>query len=283
MHPRNRHQSRYNLKELASASPELRPYLFINQYGIETIDFSDAKAVKALNRALLKGQYGIKYWDIPDEFLCPPIPGRADYIHSVADLFTEKEGLHVLDVGVGANCIYPLIGLKEYKWSFVGSDVSKKALSNALTIIEKNRLTSKIELRFQKDKTKIFTNIILPEDRFDLTICNPPFHESQKDAQKGSERKWTNLGKKPAGKLNFGGNENELWYPGGEKAFVTKMITESKLYQDQVTCFTTLVSKEKNVMPLLKILKKENAQADVIDMGQGSKKSRLLFWGFLKD
>ena len=39
-----------------------------------------------LNRAILMHHYGVKSWDIPAGYLCPPIPGRADYIHSVADL-----------------------------------------------------------------------------------------------------------------------------------------------------------------------------------------------------
>ena len=39
---------------------------------------------------ILNHYYGIKYWEFPTENLCPPIPGRADYIHHMADLLGEN-------------------------------------------------------------------------------------------------------------------------------------------------------------------------------------------------
>lgn len=281
MHPRNRHQNRYDLKSLVGLTPELKSFIFTNEHGIETLDFSNPKAVKALNQALLKSQYGIQYWDIPDQFLCPPVPGRADYIHTVADLFPVKENLRVLDIGTGANCIYPLIGVKEYNWSFVASDVSSEALKNAAIIVNKNNLSDRIELREQKQSKQIFEGIIQAGEHFHLTLCNPPFHESKAEALAGTQRKWKNLGKKNLGeKLNFGGQSNELWFPGGEKAFISGMIKESKTFASQVNFFTTLVSKEKNLLPLSKLLKSVGAKSEVLEMGQGNKKSRVLYWSF---
>src|SRR3989344_1564315 len=245
MHPRNRHQDRYQLKQLSLTSPGLLPFVTINKYGDETIDFANPQAVKALNQALLKFFYDIKYWDIPDHNLCPPIPGRADYIHSAADLFAQKEHLRVLDIGTGANCIYPLIGHKEYHWQFVGADIDKQSLINANKIISKNELTSFIELRHQPDAKSTLRNIIRPNEFFDLVICNPPFHESLEEAASGSKRKWKNLGKSSTKSLlNFGGKGAELWCPGGEKAFILNLIQESSEYYNQVNWFTCLVSKE---------------------------------------
>src|SRR5688572_18162071 len=100
MHPRNRHQNQYNLQELAISCPELSPYIIVTKFNTESIDFSNTKAVKVLNKALLKQYYGILDWDIPPNYLCPPIPGRADYIHYAADLLDKKgSGVRVLDVG----------------------------------------------------------------------------------------------------------------------------------------------------------------------------------------
>jgi 23S rRNA (adenine1618-N6)-methyltransferase len=281
MHPKNKHQDRYDLKKLAEESPDLKNFCFMNPSGLETIDFSDPKAVKALNRALLRHDYHIVFWNLSDEFLCPPIPGRADLIHYASDLFPAGKKLHVLDVGVGANCIYPLLGIKEYGWTFIGTDTSKKALKNAQLIVDNNQLAHLVKLRHQRDKTKIFTSMIHENERFDLTICNPPFHESIEEALKGSNRKWKNLGKKElSGKLNFGGQDHELWYPGGEKAFITKMIKESAHFSSQVNWFTSLVSKEKNLTPLGKLLKELKATVQVKDMEQGQKMSRLLCWTF---
>ncbi len=282
MHPRNRHQDRYDLKELSRVLPELSQYIKINDYRNETIDFSDSAAVKALNKAIFKSFYGIEQWDIPDTFLCPPIPGRADYIHTVSDLFSEKKHLKVLDIGTGANTIYPLIGCKEYDWHFVGTDINQKALQNAEEIVKRNGLSNKISFRLQISPDFIFKNIIEDKDFFDLTLCNPPFHESLEEASKGTNRKWKNLGIKPKkGTLNFGGQGAELWCPGGEKAFILKMIEESEIVKEQVGLFTTLVSKEANLPSLKSALKRIQAtNIQILEMTQGQKKSRVLCWTF---
>lgn len=276
MHPRNKHQDRYDLDSLGSVNPKLIPFV-----KDDTIDFSNQEAVRELNRAILLKFYDLSFWDIPQEFLCPPIPGRADYIHSVSDLFEEKRNLRVLDVGTGANCIYPLLGVREYGWTFVGSDVNKNALKNAELIVEKNNLSAKIKLRHQRDKTKIFTFVIKADERFDLSICNPPFHESLEEANKGTERKWKNLGRSELkGSLNFGGQGAELWCPGGEKSFILKMIEESLAFKNQVRWFSTLVSKASNLSFLVKKLEKSGITFKVIEMSQGQKQSRLLCWTF---
>jgi len=133
MHKRNKHQGRYDLELLVKTVPELQTRVFVNDHGVESIDFFDPEAVKLLNRALLLVHYGVEYWDIPEGYLCPPVPGRADYIHHLADFFEAPKGSHIraLDIGTGANCIYPIIGHSEYKWSFVGSESESTAYQNA--------------------------------------------------------------------------------------------------------------------------------------------------------
>jgi 23S rRNA (adenine1618-N6)-methyltransferase len=278
MHPRNRHQNRYDLKELIRVSPELKSHTFINKFGDETIDFANAASVKSLNTALLKSYYGIEYWDIPPEFLTPAVPGRADLIHSVADLFINPNNLRVLDIGTGANLIYPIIGLKEYHWQMVGSDINPKAIESAQKIVAANKLN--VELRLQQKKNSIFDGIIAPGEKFDLSISNPPFHNSQTEAAQSTERKWKNLKKSPLKNLNFGGQAAELWTPGGEKAFINKMIEESVHFKNQVTWFTTLVSKEITLPCLTNQLKKLGTKTKIIEITQGQKKGRILCWQF---
>lgn len=258
------------------ACPELKALVVKNKNGGDTIDFSNADGVKLLNRAILKHYYGIGFWDIPRGFLCPPIPGRADYIHTVADLIGQKKA-HVLDVGVGANCVYPLIGISEYGWSFVGSEIDKNALDSANTIVQKNNLESQIEIRLQST-TDIFKGIIRPGEFYDLTISNPPFHESLAEARGQTSRKWKNLKKKDVG-LNFGGQEAELWVEGGERGFIHQIMSESLEFKSQCRWFTTLVSKEANLIPLTKMLKTLNpADVRVLELRHGQKKSRILCW-----
>ncbi|MFC5684194.1 23S rRNA (adenine(1618)-N(6))-methyltransferase RlmF [Flavobacterium sp. MAHUQ-51] len=295
LHPRNLHRSRYDFKQLIPVCPELKNYVFTNEYQIESIDFSNPSAVKCLNKALLISHYNIKDWDIPKNYLCPPIPGRADYIHYIADLLAESNngeiptGMEIegLDIGTGANCIYPIIGNSVYEWSFVGTDIDEKALENCAKIIEANpHLIDAISLQLQLEPRYIFKNIITPEDRFAFTICNPPFHKSAEEANEGSLRKVSNLKgqKQTKAVLNFGGQNHELWCEGGELGFVTQMIFESARYPMQCLWFTTLVSKQSHLKSLYKTLNKVNAaQIRTIDMAQGQKTSRILAWSFLTE
>lgn len=280
MHPKNRHQSRYDLKALSSKVPALASFVIKNKYGDDSIDFANPEAVKSLNEAILKFHYDLN-WTLPSEFLCPPIPGRADYIHYLHDLLPNEDKVRVLDIGVGANCIYPLLGFSEYQWDFVGSDINPKAVAAAKNILEMNpKLKNHIELRLQKDPQFIFKGIIQPEEQFTFTMCNPPFHSSLEEATAGTERKWKNLGKKTK-VLNFGGLGAELWTDGGEKLFIKKMIEESTHYAKNAKWFTTLVSKEDNLPLIYKVLKNVKArEVRTLDMTQGQKKSRVVAWNF---
>jgi len=301
LHLRNLHQSGYDFAQLIAVLPELKAFVFTNAYQTgssvseqakHTIDFSDPEAVKALNKALLLKDYDIQDWDIPTNYLCPPIPGRADYIHYLADLLASSnngnipqgETVEGLDIGIGSNGIYPIIGNAVYGWNFVGTDIDENALQNCKKIIAANpKLIDAISLQLQTDPRFIFKNIITPEDRFGFTICNPPFHASQQEATKSSIRKVNNLQntqtKNPV--LNFGGQNAELWCEGGEIGFITQMIYESAKYPKQVLWFTTLVSKRDNLTAIYRLLGKVNAAAiRTIDMAQGQKTSRIVAWTF---
>jgi 23S rRNA (adenine1618-N6)-methyltransferase len=285
LHINNPHKGKYNFNLLIKNLPELKVYLRKNPRGEDTIDFSDSKAVVLLNKALLKTYYKIDSWDIPQGFLCPPIPGRADYIHYIAELLTGNKGnIRVLDIGTGANCIYPIIGSQSYNWDFIASDIDPKSIDNAERIVKSNKnLNGKIVLRLQKDRNNIFEGIIEKEDRFDLTMCNPPFHASLEDAIKANKRKVNNLSKGNNGVkkgLNFGGQKAELWCPGGERLFLKKMVKESTKFSSQVTWFTSLVSNKDNIKPIEKLLDKLGAKHRILEMSQGQKISRVLAWTF---
>jgi 23S rRNA (adenine1618-N6)-methyltransferase len=293
LHPRNKHRARYDFKELIRNLPELAGFVSLNKYNNESIDFSNPVAVKMLNKALLKYFYGIENWDIPANYLCPPIPGRADYIHYMADLLRscnknslpDGQLINILDIGVGANCIYPIIGNLEYGWHFVGSDIDPIAINSANHIIESNNsLAGAIECRLQKSSAQIFSGIIKQDEFFDISICNPPFHSSPAEALAGNERKRKNLGLKKDGKatLNFGGQNNELWCDGGEEGFVHKMIEQSSQYQDKCFWYSTLISKKAILPEIYKMLKKVKvSEVKTIDMAHGQKVSRIVAWTFL--
>jgi len=298
LHPRNKHRERYDFKLLIESCPELAQFVKLNLYNDESIDFSDPEAVKMLNKALLKHYYGIDYWDIPEGYLCPPIPGRADYIHHIADLLRlfnygkipTGNKIKCLDIGVGANCVYPIIGNKEYGWSFIGSDIDPVAIENGNKIIEQNTNLSRklsggqIELRFQNNPKDFFYGVIKKDEIIDLSICNPPFHASLADAQTGTIRKIRNLKQQQniTPVLNFGGQNNELWCEGGEERFVREMIRESKKFGSSCFWFSSLISKHSNLnSAYLALEKAEAVDIRTIPMGQGNKTSRIIAWTFL--
>jgi 23S rRNA (adenine1618-N6)-methyltransferase len=292
LHLRNKNKERYDLNALIEAMPSLSDFIVPNRYGENSIEFSNPLAVKTLNKAILKHYYGIDNWDFPDKNLCPPIPGRADYIHHVADILAQNNfgknptgnKINCLDIGTGASCIYPIIGSTEYDWNFIGSDISSESIESANTIINSNPSISKnIVCRLQKDSENIFTDIIEKEEKFDISICNPPFHSSVEDAQKGSHRKVKNVLKKETNivELNFSGISDELVYPGGEYQFIEKMVKESNKYSKNVLWFSTLVSKQSNLKGIYILLQRYGVnQVKTIPMGTGNKSSRVVAWSF---
>lgn len=343
LHPRNKHHGRYDFDELIKSSPELNKYVITNAYDDRTIDFFDPAAVKMLNKALLKHFYGIVFWDIPENYLCPPIPGRADYMHHIADLLADdkhsssksrnnfflSEGsatahgneVKCLDIGVGANCIYPIIGCMENGWTFIGSDIDPVAVESAKNIVRKNPLLKgKIEIRLQPDRANFFKDILLKGEYVDVTICNPPFHSSAEEAKEVAQKKIRNLmqnkaaelrsqnpdsmftesttetknqdsipgnsvsgEKKPASKPvpNFGGQNNELWCPGGEEQFVRDMAFQSRSFASQCRWFSSLIAKKESLRGVYSALKKVGAaEVKTIPMGQGNKISRIVAWRF---
>jgi 23S rRNA (adenine1618-N6)-methyltransferase len=128
--------------------------------------------------------------------------------------------------------------------------------------------------------------VVQPDEVFDLSMCNPPFHASLAEARSGTQRKWKNLGieanKKKVPVLNFGGQSMELCCEGGEEAFVCRMVEESARYHDSCMWFTTLISKSASLPGVYRAIKYAGALENrTIEMAQGQKKSRIVAWTFL--
>lgn len=286
LHPRNKHKGQYDFPELIKVFPQLKKFVAPNKFGNDSINFSDQEAVKTLNQALIKSYYEIESWDIPSDYLIPPIPGRGDYIHYLADLLGQPSGsgTRILDIGTGSSLIYPIIGNRDYGWRFIACDIDPTSLDSAQNIIDDNKQLKGIELRFQKNPRDIFLGVLKSDEFVDACICNPPFHASQEEAMKGTLRKVRNLNKGKKIKkadLNFGGVSNELITEGGEKQFIFNMIKQSKRFAKNVGWFTTLVSKESIVPAIKSSIIANKAKYRMIEMEQGNKKSRIICWKFL--
>ena len=279
MHPKNPFKKDYNFQALKKAHPHLAKFAFTNVHGKETIKFENRDAVIALNTAILKQHYNIN-WSIPQGNLCPPIPGRLDYLLHAAEL-TQKKQLHLLDIGTGANLVYPILASQHFAWTCVASELENSSFKNAEQLIKSNPQLSKIHLRKQKYKNKIFHTIIEEDDYFDLVVCNPPFYKNQYEAANKNKRKVKNLKLEAENSLNFGGQGHELWYKGGEEGFIKKMVEESVTYKNQVVWFTSLVSNKDNLKNIKRSINKISpSDMKIVEMAQGNKKSRFIAWTF---
>lgn len=287
MHPNNLHNASYNFEALCKTHPSLQEFVHTSSFGKETIDFATPDAVLHLNKALLKQHYQITDWNIPEGYLCPPIPSRADYLYYLNDLLQENKPshpIHILDVGTGANCIYALLAARLFNWNVVGCDIDATAVTAAQNnILATEGLSEKIEIRHQPNNADIFKGIILPNEFYHATICNPPFYASEEEANKGTLRKLKKLNPEKSVlelERNFNGRPNELWCNGGEALFIKRMVKQSIQFKDQVGWFTTLVSKSETLPKLYKLLNKIGATHKTLEMQHGNKITRVVAWRF---
>lgn len=291
MHPNNLHQDPYPFPELIEAYPPLKAFVFTGEHGHHTIDFSNYEGVYSLNKAILLHQYGLKDYDVPAGYLCPPVPGRVDYLHHIADLIqqdTLAAPIKGLDIGTGANAIYSLLGHAVYNWHMIGADISETAVAAAKNnVLLSGFPEGKIEIRQQKDNALIFEGIIAKDEYYHFSMCNPPFHASEKEAGKAAFSKLKNLHnahkemfQNKDVPLNFGGQANELWCNGGEALFIKRMIKQSLSFKNQVGWFTTLVSQKEHLAKIYKQLDKAKATHTTLQMAHGNKKSRIVAWTF---
>lgn len=294
MHKQNRFNRPYNFTRLCALVPALESFVYTTPRGQQSIPFADPQAVKTLNQALLKEQYAFQ-WDIPPGFLCPPVPGRLDYLLHLGDMLRQhglSENIRGLDIGTGANLIYPLLAVGEFGWNMVGSEVDRRALQSATQLIAQNELGAQIELRQQNQLQHIFKGIIQAGDQFSFTLCNPPFHRSAAEARASTHRKAdklhhhrqkksraTHTDQNPA--FNFAGQHHELWCPGGERQFLENMVMESREFASQVGWFSSLVSKKETLPWVYQALKRvEPSYVTTVNMAQGQKQSRFVAWTF---
>lgn len=278
MHPRNVFAAANpDFAALAATHPRLLPYLVETKDGRRTIDFASWDATVELNRALLDTFYGVKHWDVPRGHLCPPAANRANYVHWIEDLLelsrpasasASAAGPAVvgLDVGVGASCVYPLIGASLNGWRFVGIDVTDVAVASARANAAGNpAIRHLIEIRdartfsLRRRDSARDGSVILPaieeDERFAFCMCNPPFFDLDRIA---SERR------RPNRASDFGGSDAETACPGGERAFTARIFEDSLLLRDRVHWYTTMCGKKETVKHLRRALASREARVAAV-------------------
>ncbi|KAK8953708.1 hypothetical protein KSP40_PGU004079 [Platanthera guangdongensis] len=308
IHPCNRYaENPPDFAQLASLYPSFEPFVFPSRSGRPTIDWKDFNATRELTRVLLLNDHGVNWW-IPDGQLCPTVPNRSNYIHWINDLLSSElipsmQGSNArirgFDIGTGANCIYPLLGAALLGWSFVGSDVAVVALEWAKRNVESNpHLLELIEIRDASDQFScgyfmssasdnvnedhqelldikksgtlpVLAGVVKDGEIFEFCMCNPPFFESIEEA-----------GLNP--KTSCEGTPEEMVYPGGERAFITRIIEDSVGLRHSFRWFTTMVGRKANLKSLISKLREVGVSiVKTTEFVQGHTTRWGLAWSFI--
>ncbi|GAA5901461.1 hypothetical protein JCM5296_003016 [Sporobolomyces johnsonii] len=261
---------------LARSVPAFAPFLRKTGKGA-TIDWQNDEAVRALTSALLERDFGLQL-SLPEDRLCPTVPSRLEYVLWVLKLalltsdssstLNAPSRLTGLDVGTGASAIYPLLACRtlcppDRSSSFSSSSSSAPAIqmlatdidAHSLSFAEKNvfenGLLGQISLFHVEKQGRIFPpEVVESVEIIDFTMCNPPFYASPDEIAASLAAKEL----EPFAVCT--GASNEMLTPGGEVAFVSRMIDESlSLGSTKIRWFTSLLGKFSSISPLVDLLK----------------------------
>ncbi len=117
------------------------------------------------------------------------------------------------------------------------TEIDPESIAAALANVSRNGLEARIEVRPVASAETILCGVVTPDDAFDFCCCNPPFFETLAE---------TGLNKKRASAATV----NELTCPGGELAFVSRMIDDSASLRFQVRWFTTMLGRKATLVAL---------------------------------
>ena len=254
----------------------------IEKYGEFSFDWSNNNLSLLMTKSILNYYFNIKYYDIPNNFLIPPVPSRLIYINVIQSLLTlfkvfDKNEIIGVDIGTGANIIYPILGNKIYNWKFICSDINDEAIKNGKRIINENKLENGIKLIKQKYKYNIFLGILNREKKYAFTMCNPPYYDYQDEIKIEDSKRDC--------EYNF----DEIYYKNGEIGFFERYFEESIYFSKNVFLFSFLIGKKSNAEKIFdKIInmKEDNIKVKICDMKRiknGNNIRYIIYWSFSND
>ena len=263
-----------DFKFLSEEFPEFKKYVYINKYGGYSINWKNPNSIKELVKTILNKFLNIIYYEIPENFLVPTLTSRYNYLNYINKLFTkfkiENKEKILIDIGTGANIIYPLLGYKLYNWNFIASEINEDAIKIGKKIIKENNLEKEIFIFKQNDSKKIFENIININKKYLCSICNPPFFDINTEIKK--DNLYTD------NEYNY----NEVYCEGGEIFFIKEMIKESYIYKKNIFLFSSLIGRKNNMKKIYSVIKniKEISLLNKTTIKQGKNARWIIIWSF---
>ncbi|CAE6366630.1 unnamed protein product [Rhizoctonia solani] len=172
----------------------------------------------------------IDFGKLADAF--PPLKPLLNYVLWISELvkvLNLEEPIIGLDIGTGSTAIYPLLACSIHKtWGFIAADIDPRSLAASQANIEQNPgVKDRIRLYTTTQEAPILSPL-LPENLAQLGIhhvafsmCNPPFYSDVDEVNRSAENKEYDPHAVCTGALV------EMITPGGEVAFVQRMIDEN--------------------------------------------------------
>ena len=263
--------------------PELKKYILKQNEDNEEefqFDWSNNELSLLMDKSILNYYFDIKYYDIPKGFLIPPIPSRINYINLINSIITKLindidiKNIIGIDIGTGANIIYPILGYSIYKWKFICTEINKEAYNNAKLILQKNNLENNINIIKQNNKDNIFISILNRENKYIFSMCNPPYYNYENEIKLED--------KKRDNEYNF----DEIYYKNGEYGFFQRYFEESICYKNNVFLYTILIGKKINAE---NIYDKLSSYSDIIKIYNmqkiltGNNVRYIIYWSFFNN
>ncbi|KAJ1304728.1 hypothetical protein OPQ81_005866 [Rhizoctonia solani] len=272
--------------KLADAFPPLKPFLFKNATGGYSLNFKDEVANRTLTRALLNRDFGLEVTLLEDR-LCPPVPNRLNYvlwITEVVKVLSPEEPIIGLDIGTGSTAIYPLLTCSIHKtWRFIAADIDSRSLAGARANIEQNPGVKDRIYLYPTTQDAPILSPLLPENLSQIGIqhvtfsmCNPPFYSDMEEVNRSAEGKEYDPHAVCTGALV------EMVTPGGEVAFVQRMIDESMGLRETCRWYTSLLGKMSSVTSLVNSIKDHGIDNYAItELVQGTTRRWVIAWSFM--
>ena len=263
--------------------PELKKYILKQNEDNEEefqFDWSNNELSLLMDKSILNYYFDIKYYDIPKGFLIPPIPSRINYINLINSIITKLindidiKNIIGIDIGTGANIIYPILGYSIYKWKFICTEINKEAYNNAKLILQKNNLENNINIIKQNNKDNIFISILNRENKYIFSMCNPPYYNYENEIKLED--------KKRDNEYNF----DEIYYKNGEYGFFQRYFEESICYKNNVFLYTILIGKKINAENIYDKLSSYNDIIKIYNMQKiltGNNVRYIIYWSFFNN
>ncbi|KAH8114957.1 hypothetical protein DFH11DRAFT_1508325 [Phellopilus nigrolimitatus] len=286
MHARNPYKTQIDFESLAESYAPLKPFLKKTAKEAVTIDFKEPDAQKRLTEALLARDFGLTL-NLPKGRLCPPVRStRLNYLLWVQDLLEEtfrslprSREVIGLDIGTGASAIYPLLGCRlDASWHFLGTEIDSASYASAFQNVEANNLGTRIRVLKTAPSNPLLAPLFSePDRRFAFTMCNPPFYGSATEVARSAESKAL----EPSAVCT--GAEVEMITPGGEEAFVQRMVTESLegTIGERCLWFTSMLGKLASVIAIVAALRAHKVDNYALaELVQGQTRRWVVAWSF---